>query len=147
MGAIRGQHFKRRWRKSYPTSKLKSPSTPMVPKDLCCLHAAGSSRARLPGSTAVADSPRTGRTSIVKRSHSCASPQSTPSSESFVILPDVSGQTLIGTWEAVTFSACQSPRYGPARPAVPPSQPLATRATSYSPTPVSHQSYDQALSA
>src|SRR6266704_911280 len=42
----------------------------------------------------VQDSPRIGRTSIAQRSRSCASPQSGSCSENFVILTDVSGQTL-----------------------------------------------------
>ena len=45
-------------------------------------------------STAAADSPRIGRTSIAQRSHFCASPQFGLCSENFVILTDVSGQTL-----------------------------------------------------
>src|SRR6266566_2903645 len=75
------------------TSKRKSSSAPMAPKDLCCLHAAGSSSARLPGSTAVEGSPKIGRTSIEKRWLSCASLQSASCSESFVIMHDVSRQT------------------------------------------------------
>src|ERR1700675_477889 len=66
----------------------------MAPKDLCCLHAAGLSSALSLGSIAVAGSPRTGRTSIGKRSHSCASPQSASCSEDFVIPHEVTGQTL-----------------------------------------------------
>ena len=43
------------------------------------------------GSIAVAGSPRTGRTSIEKRSPSCASPQSASCSEDFVIPHEVTG--------------------------------------------------------
>jgi transposase len=50
--------------------------------------------ARWRGSTAAADSPRIGRTSIAQRSRFCASPQSGSCSENFVILTDVFGQTL-----------------------------------------------------
>src|SRR5262249_62051913 len=50
--------------------------------------------ARYRGSTAAADSPRIGRTSIAQRSRFCALPQSGSCSENFVILTDVFGQTL-----------------------------------------------------
>jgi Transposase DDE domain len=93
-GGYQGPEFQKALEKAYPTSKRKSSSAPMAPKDLCCLHAAGSSSARLPGSTAVEGSPKIGRTSIEKRWLSCASLQSASCSESFVILHDVSGQTL-----------------------------------------------------
>src|SRR5262249_43326487 len=46
--------------------------------------------------TAAADSPRIGRTSIAQRSRFCASPQFGLCPENFVILTDVSGQTLRG---------------------------------------------------
>ena len=46
------------------------------------------------GSTAAEGLPRIGRTSIAKRSRSCASHQSASCSENFVIQLDVPGQTL-----------------------------------------------------
>src|SRR5262249_47599691 len=54
--------------------------------------------ARYRGSTAAADSPRIGRTSIAQRSRFCALPQSGSCSENFVILTDVFGQTLRPQW-------------------------------------------------
>ena len=74
--------------------KLKSSSTPITPKDLWCAHAVGSSSAPLLGSTAAEGLPRIGKTSIARRWHSCASPQSASCSENFVIPFDVPGQTL-----------------------------------------------------
>ncbi len=50
--------------------------------------------ARVSGSTAVEDLPRTGRTSIARASHSCALPQSASCCENSVIPLDVLGQTL-----------------------------------------------------
>src|SRR5262245_22659349 len=64
------------------------------PRDSWCCPSAGSLSGRWHGSTAAADSPRIGRTSIAQRSRFCASPQSGSCSENFVILTDVSGQTL-----------------------------------------------------
>src|SRR3989440_12533659 len=65
-----------------------------MPKDLWCSRAVGSWSAPLLGSTAAEDLPRIGRTSIARRSHSCASLQSASCSENFVIRLDVPGQTL-----------------------------------------------------
>ena len=55
---------------------------------------AGLSSARWPGSIAAADWPRTGKTSIAKRSLSCALLPSASCSENFVILHELFGQTL-----------------------------------------------------
>src|SRR6266436_1675770 len=94
MVATRGRTFKRPWRRSCLNSKLKSSSAPIGPKDSWCFHAVGSSSAPLLGSTAAEGLPRIGRTSIARRSLSCASPQFASCSENFVIPPDVFGQTL-----------------------------------------------------
>src|SRR5258708_24518709 len=94
MVAPRGQTFKRPWRRSCLSSKLKSSSAPIGRKDSWCFHAVGSSNAPLLGSTAAEGLPRIGRTSIATRWHSCGLPQSASCSENFVIPPDVFGQTL-----------------------------------------------------
>src|SRR5215475_702186 len=94
MVATRGRTFKRPWRRSYHSSKLKSSSAPIGRKDSWCFHAVGSSNAPLLGSTAAEGLPRIGRTSIATRWRSCGSPQSASCSENFVIPPDVFGQTL-----------------------------------------------------
>ena len=54
----------------------------------------GSLNAQLRGSTGAEGLPKTGRTSIARRSHSCASPQSASCYENFAIPLDVPGQTL-----------------------------------------------------
>src|SRR6266511_2608708 len=94
MVATRGRTFKKPWRRSCLTSKLKSSSAPIRRKDSWCFHAVGSSNAPLLGSTAAEGLPRIGRTSIATRWRSCALPQSASCSENFVIPPDVFGQTL-----------------------------------------------------
>src|SRR6266853_974140 len=94
MVATRGQTFKRPWRRSCLSSKLKSSSAPIGRKDSWCFHAVGSSNAPLLGSTAAEGLPRIGRTSIATRWCSCGLPQSASCSENFVIPPDVFGQTL-----------------------------------------------------
>ncbi len=81
-------------RRRCPASRLKSSSVPMRPKASRSCQGAGWSRELLLGSVAVEDWPRTGRTSIAKRSPSCASLQSASCSENFVIPPEVIGQTL-----------------------------------------------------
>ena len=81
---------------SCPISKLKSSGVPIKPRALWCFHAVGSSNEPLLGSTAVEGWPRTGRTSTARRSLSCAWHQSASCSESFVIPPESSGQTLRG---------------------------------------------------
>src|SRR5258707_8096112 len=96
MVATRGQTFKRPWRRSCLSSKLKSSSAPIGRKDSWCFHAVGSSNAPLLGSTAAEGLPRIGRTSIATRWRSCGLPQSASCSENFVIPPDVFGQTLKG---------------------------------------------------
>src|SRR5438094_2531302 len=94
MVATRGRSFKRPWRRSCLSSKLKSSSAPIGRKDSWCFHAVGSSNAPLRGSTAAEGLPGIGRTSIATRWRSCGLPQSASCSENFVIPPDVSGQTL-----------------------------------------------------
>src|SRR6266513_816234 len=94
MAATRGRTFKRPWRRSCLSSKLKSSSAPIGRKDSWCFHAVGSSNAPLRGSTAAEGLPRIGRTSIATRWRSCGLPQSASCSENFVIPPDVFGQTL-----------------------------------------------------
>ena len=116
---------KRRWQKSCLTSQLKSSSAPIMPKDLWCSHAVGSSSAPLLGSTAAEGSSKIGRTSTTRRSHSYASPQSASCSENFVIPLDVPGRTLRGIpskrrlrnrtlpsnrwWKAYTVAQMQHP--------------------------------------
>src|SRR5262249_3156125 len=94
MVATRGRTFKRPWRRSCHSSKLKSSSAPIGRKDSWCFHAVGSSNAPLLGSTAGEGLQRIGRTSIATRWRFCGLPQSASCSENFVIPPDVFGQTL-----------------------------------------------------
>src|SRR6516164_9661349 len=101
MVATRGRTFKRPWRRSCHSSKLKSSSAPIGQKDSWCFHAVGSSNAPLLGSTAAEGSQRIGRTSIATRWRSCGLPQSASCSENFVIPPDVFGQTLRGRYPLV----------------------------------------------
>src|SRR5262245_56675171 len=94
MVATRGRTFKRPWRGSCHSSKLKSSSAPIGRKDSWCFHGVGSSNAPLLGSTAAEGLQRIGRTSIATRWRFCDLPQSASCSENFVIPPDVFGQTL-----------------------------------------------------
>src|SRR5438876_4585123 len=101
MVATRGRTFKRPWRRSCLSSKLKSSSASIGRKDSWCFHAVGSSNAPLLGSTAAEGLPRIGRTSIATRWRSCGLPQSASCSENFVIPPDVFGQTLKDQYDAL----------------------------------------------
>ena len=92
--AIKGANSTTRSKKSCLTCERRSSSARIRPRDSWCCPSAGSLSARWRGSTAAADSPRIGRTSIAQRSRFCASPQSGSCSENFVILTDVFGQTL-----------------------------------------------------
>src|SRR5262249_29688159 len=92
--AIKGANSTTRSKKSCLTCERRSSSARIRPKDSWCCPSAGSLSGRWRGSTAAADSPRIGRTSIAQRSLFCASPQSSLCSENFVILTDVSGRTL-----------------------------------------------------
>jgi hypothetical protein len=92
--ATRGRTFKRPWRRSCLSSKLKSSSAPIGRKDSWCFHAVGSWNAPLLGSTAAEGLRRIGRTSIATRWRSCGLPQFASCSENSVIPPDVSGPTL-----------------------------------------------------
>src|SRR5258708_35303692 len=65
MVAPRGQTFKRPWRRSCLSSKLKSSSAPIGRKDSWCFHAVGSSNAPLLGSTAAEGLPRIGLVPMV----------------------------------------------------------------------------------
>jgi len=91
---IKGHNLTERSRKSCLASKPKSSNAPIKSKDLWCYPSAGSSSARLLGSPAVEGSPRIGKTSTARGSHSYASLQSASCSENSVILYDVLGQTL-----------------------------------------------------
>src|SRR5262249_54200489 len=113
MVATRGRTFKRPWRGSCHSSKLKSSSAPIGRKDSWCFHGVGSSNAPLLGSTAAEGLQRIGRTSIATRWRFCGLPQSASCSENFVIPPDVFGQTLRGfvnfVWSLSRFSVASSP--------------------------------------
>src|SRR6266480_4368401 len=94
MRPIRDRSSTITWQECCPTSKPKSSGAPIRPKDSSYCPGAGSLNAPSPGSTAVEDLPRTGRTSIARASHSCALPQSASCCENSVIPLDVLGQTL-----------------------------------------------------
>src|SRR5262245_5445291 len=110
MVATRGRTFKRPWRGSCHSSKLKSSSAPIGRKDSWCFHGVGSSNAPLLGSTAAEGLQRIGRTSIATRWRFCGLPQSASCSENFVIPPDVFGQTLRGRAAIFYNSAWQCQR-------------------------------------
>src|ERR1700726_1165791 len=80
--------------KPCPTSKLRSSGAPIKSKASPFCPNAGSSSARLRGSTAAEGSPKIGKTSIARRSHSCALLQSASCSANSAIPANVSGQTL-----------------------------------------------------
>ena len=74
---------------------LKSSNAPNCTLSPCC-PSDGSSSVPSRGSTDAEDWPRIGRTSIARRSLSCASLQSVSCCENFAIQSDVSGQTHMG---------------------------------------------------
>src|ERR1022692_2747589 len=96
-GGYQGPELQKALTKIMPTSKLKSSSAPITPKDLSSYHAVGWSSVPLLGSTDADGLPKIGRTSIARRSHSCASHPSASCSENFVIQLDVPGRTLNGS--------------------------------------------------
>ncbi len=96
---------------------LKSSNAPNCTPSPCC-PSDGSSSVPSRGSTDVEDWPRIGRTSIARRSLSCASLQSVSCCENFAIQSDVSGQTLrdpMGRWIAtgtLEECGCNHPLWG-----------------------------------
>src|ERR1700726_4092522 len=90
--------------KPCPTSKLRSSGAPIKSKASPFCPNAGSSSARLRGSTAAEGSPKIGKTSIARRSHSCALLQSASCSENSAIPANVSGQTLTGRVRLIVSS-------------------------------------------
>src|SRR5262249_32774975 len=122
MVATRGRTFKRPWRRSCHSSKLKSSSAPIGPEDSWSFHAVGSSNAPLLGSTAAEGLPRIGRTSIATRWRFCGLPQSASCSENFVIPADVFGQTLNPSVKAVEAVSEKRPVYYPRRIGLRPSE-------------------------
>src|SRR6266481_5239180 len=95
--AIKDRNSPTRWQKFFRISTLKSSGDPTPQSASRSYLNAGSSNAPSLGSIAAGGSPRIGRTSIARRSHSCASLQFASCSENSVIRPKVSGQTLRGT--------------------------------------------------
>ena len=94
-GGYQGPEFQKALTKILPQLETEIVKRSDQAKGFVVLaQAAGSSSAPSLGSTAAEGSPRIGRTSIARRSHSCASHQSASCSENFVILLDVPGQTL-----------------------------------------------------
>ena len=93
-GGYQGPSFRRALKKVCRVVTSKSSNVPIRPKASWFCRSAGSSSAPSPGSTDAEGSPRIGKTSTARRSHSCASPQSASCCENFVIPLDVSGQTL-----------------------------------------------------
>src|SRR6202167_1775597 len=94
MRPIRDRSSTTTWQSCCPISKLKSCGAPIRHKHSSYCQSAGSLNAPSPCSTVVEDLPRIGRTSIVRLSLSCASPQSASCCENSVIPLDVLGQTL-----------------------------------------------------
>jgi hypothetical protein len=71
-----GPKFAKALAKVLPHRTSKSSTVPIRSADLWCCPNAGSSSAPLRGSIAAEGSPRIGRISTERGSHSCASPQS-----------------------------------------------------------------------
>jgi hypothetical protein len=84
-GGYQGPEFNRALARVLPHLKAAIVKRSDRAKGFVACPNAGSSNALSLGSFTVAGSSRTGRTSIEKRSHSCASPQSASCSEDFVI--------------------------------------------------------------
>src|SRR6476619_463425 len=72
----------------------RSSSVPITQKDLSSSRSAGWSNERSHGSDDAGVSPKIGRISTERRSHFCASLQSSSCSENYAIPHDLSGQTL-----------------------------------------------------
>ena len=116
--AIRDRNSTTRCERYCHTSKRRSSSV-QIKRDLRSCPSAGSSSVLSPGSTAAEGSPRIGRTSIAKRSYSCAWPQSASCSENSAIPSDLSGQTLTyRRRQFITPFVCEAPHPRP-RPAEP----------------------------
>src|SRR3972149_3462333 len=98
MADIKDRNSPPRWQKFFRISMLKSSSDPTPQSVSRSYPNDGSSNAPSRGSIAAAGSPRIGRTSNARRSHSCASLQSASCSENYAIQPKLSGQTLRGYW-------------------------------------------------
>src|SRR4029077_1651906 len=107
--AIRDRNSTTRCERYCHTSKRRSSSV-QIKRDLRYCPSAGSSSVLSPGSTAAEGSPRIGRTSIAKRSYSCASPQSASCSENSAIPSDLSGQTLTQKYSPTSQSHRHSRR-------------------------------------
>src|ERR1700756_3649803 len=117
MLAIKGRISRRHSQKPCPTSKLRSSGALIKPKASPFCPNAGSSSARSRGSTAAEGSPKIGKTSIARRSHSCALLQSASCSENSAIPSNVSGQTLrnVDEMPAGRFLVARAVVVGPAR--------------------------------
>src|ERR1700730_15137360 len=94
MLATKDRISRRHSQESCPTSKLRSSGAPIKSKASPFCPNAGSSSARLRGSTVAEGLTKIGKISIARRSHSCALLQSASCSENSAITANVSGQTL-----------------------------------------------------
>jgi hypothetical protein len=93
-GGYQGPEFQKALAKILPHLETEIVKRSDHAKGFVCYHAVGWSSAPLLGSTDADDLPKIGRTSIARRSHSCASHPSASCSENFVIPLDVPGRTL-----------------------------------------------------